>query len=138
MEDPKAVIAAGFEMLAPGGVMIVETPNLAAWDPRLFRKRYWGGWHCPRHWILYDDTTLRRAFEEAGFSIAATEYIFNPYCWLHSFQYGIRERWKMPRLARLFDVDILPSLVFAAGLDIVQKLLTRRTSNMRMIARKPA
>ena len=51
--DPPRVAERVARWLAPGGVFAVETPNLESLDARLFRERYWGGYHFPRHWHLY-------------------------------------------------------------------------------------
>ena len=47
--------------LRPGGHLFLETPNLDSLDARAFRRRYWGGYHLPRHFHLFDSRTLPRA-----------------------------------------------------------------------------
>jgi len=42
------------------GALVVETPNLDSWDARLFKETWWGGYHIPRHWTLFDANSLRR------------------------------------------------------------------------------
>ncbi len=136
--DPAASIAKSFELLRPGGALIMETPNLDAWDARLFRRRYWGGWHAPRHWNLFTPATLGRCVEEAGLQLTEVTHILSPFSWLHSIQYLLRERFGWERLGRLFDVDNLLPLCLASGVDLVQRGVTGRTANMRLVAIKPA
>lgn len=135
--DPGASIRKSFELLRPGGVLIMETPSLDAWDARLFRRRYWGGWHAPRHWNLFTPASLGRCVEEAGFKVALITHVLSPFSWLHSVQYALRERFGFHRLGRWFDVDRLLPLSIASGIDLLQLVLTGKTANMRVVAQKP-
>jgi len=64
--DPVAFLSAARALLRPGGVVWIATPNLAAAGHR----RYGADWvHLdpPRHLVLFEDASLRRALEAAGF-----------------------------------------------------------------------
>lgn len=52
--DPGEVLRRLAGLLSPNGVILVKTPNVDSLDARLFRHRDWGGYHCPRHWVLFD------------------------------------------------------------------------------------
>jgi SAM-dependent methyltransferase len=65
--DPIATLRRAFDLLAPGGVVFGETPNIDCWDFRLF-GRYWGALHFPRHLAFFTERTLRRAFRQVGFA----------------------------------------------------------------------
>jgi len=138
VEDPAAAVLKAFNILRPGGVLILETPNLDSWDARLFSKRYWGGWHAPRHWNLFNSETLSRCVLKVGFDLAEVSYILSPFSWLHSIQYGLRERLGWKRMAQWFDVDHFVPLCAASSLDLIQLAFTRRTANMRLIVQKPS
>jgi len=134
---PSTVIRRSFELLAPGGVMIIETPSLEAWDAALFRRRYWGGWHCPRHWNVFTPKTLCRSLESAGFSIDSVVFILHAYGWLHSMQYLFVGQFGFKAFGRkVFAENFLPSLIVVTIIDLIQKLVRGRTSNMRVVARK--
>lgn len=137
LDDPFQVVACAFDLLQPGGVLIIETPSIEGWDAKLFQKRYWGGWHTPRHWNLYDQHTLEFLLKKHGFEIVETTYLLSPNFWLQSLHHLIVDRLAMPRLARFFDVSFLPALVIATGVDYIQKSLHNRTSNFRIVGRKP-
>lgn len=137
LEDPAFAVAKAYEMLAPGGVLCVETPCVDSWDARLFRERYWGGWHTPRHWVLYEEKTLKALMRSRGFEVVETSYLLSPNFWLQSLHHLILERWRKPRVAAYFDVSFLPLLAIASGLDVIQRLVSGRTSNFRMVGRKP-
>lgn len=72
--DPRAVLARVRACLAPGGRVLVKTPNVDAWDARLFRHRHWGGYHCPRHWVLFTRASFTRVAAEAGLAVARFGY----------------------------------------------------------------
>ena len=77
VEDPVAICARVFALLRPGGIFIVETPNLAGLDYRLFRGRCWGHYHFPRHWNLFSTASLQRMLTRAGFEIARSESLIS-------------------------------------------------------------
>nr|WP_277347985.1 class I SAM-dependent methyltransferase [Streptomyces sp. HNM0574] len=57
--DPAQVLHQASELLSDNGVLLVKTPNTATWDCRIFRHRNWGGFHCPRHFVLFTRDGLR-------------------------------------------------------------------------------
>lgn len=134
--NPAAFVAKAFEILAPGGSLIVETPCLEGWDFHLFNKRYWGGWHTPRHWNLFKKSTLRNLLVQNQFTVTEVTYILSPYSWLQSLRFYVSDRLKMPRLSKIFELNVLPAVVMACLVDIVQKMVTGKTSNIRMVGRK--
>ena len=52
--DPKAVLQKAKQLLSPGGIIILQTPNFKSLDARLFKDSNWGGYHCPRHWVIFN------------------------------------------------------------------------------------
>ncbi len=136
LDDPKLAIQKTYEYLSKNGVFILETPSAHSWDYSLFKKKYWGGWHCPRHWNIYRPETLTPLLVDSGFKIEKVEFILNPYAWLHSFQYFIKDRLGFPKLASLFQESVFLSTSFFSFIDLIQLKLFGRTSNMRIIARK--
>lgn len=138
LDDPRAVVGKAAELLRPGGVLLVETPSTDSWDARWFSPRYWGGWHCPRHWNLFTPRTLRQLFEREGLIVRETTFILSPYIWSHSVQNYVAEGLGWRRLAPVFSERVLPSLALFSLVDVVQRLVNGRTSNMRMVGGKPA
>jgi SAM-dependent methyltransferase len=148
VSDPALIARKSFASLNPGGLFIVETPNIDTADYRWFEKGNWGAYHIPRHWTLFDPQTLRRLGEAAGFRFK--EVIFNPapVHWVWSFHNAALERggW----IGRIGERLFAPLDAFGGGLkaflflgtftvfDLALKLFTGRTSNMMMIFEKPA
>jgi SAM-dependent methyltransferase len=137
LDDPSAAVIKAYDILKPGGVLFIETPSTDAWDYRLFRRRYWGGWHTPRHWHLFRVETLSDLVRRSGFEVVETKHILSPNFWLQSIHHFLGERVGTSRLARLFDVSVLPSLLAATAVDAIQVATTGRTSNFRLVAQKP-
>ena len=54
--DPVATVATIERLLAPGGVLYLETPNVGSLDARVWKQR-WGLIHYPRHLYLFDRDT---------------------------------------------------------------------------------
>lgn len=69
VKDPVGMLKKASAMLAPGGRILIKTPNYDALDARLFRHHNWGGYHCPRHWVLFDPESFRQATQKAGVEI---------------------------------------------------------------------
>lgn len=61
-------------LLKPGGRIWIKTPNFDSLDARLFRNRSWGGFHTPRHFVLFTRASLVRHCEAAGFEVLKCNY----------------------------------------------------------------
>lgn len=72
--DPMAVLRKAKQLLRPGGRIWIKTPNFDSLDARLFRNRSWGGYHTPRHFVLFTRDSLVRHCEAAGFKVAHCSY----------------------------------------------------------------
>ena len=72
--DPAAVLHKAKELLRPGGRIWIKTPNYDALDARIFKNRSWGGFHTPRHFVLFTKDSLIRHCEAAGFTVAYCAY----------------------------------------------------------------
>ena len=68
--DPKAFLAEVDRILAPGGYVVVVTPNIDGLQARLFRERWRSA--IADHLTLFSKRTLRRMLEESGFQILQT------------------------------------------------------------------
>lgn len=138
LEDPARCVEHAFGLLSPGGYLVLETPSVDSWDYKLFHRRYWGGWHIPRHWVLYDPSTLSDLARRSGFEVVEITHLLSPNFWLQSIHHMLLEKPRAKQFARFFDVSFLPALALASGLDVLQLAVRRKTSNFRLVARKPA
>lgn len=135
LDDPKAVIKKSYEILKKNGIIFIETPSLDGWDAKIFKSRYWGGWHFPRHWTLFTFETLKKMLEKEGFRVINKQYILSPNFWAQSLHHAAMEK-KIPQwIVNLFDCKNPFILSFFSAVDLFQ-ILFNHTSNMRVIAEK--
>ncbi|MDP9229220.1 MAG: class I SAM-dependent methyltransferase [Bacteroidota bacterium] len=74
ISNPEAVLQKIQKYLAPGGIILIKTPNIKSLDSRLFRKSYWGGLHCPRHWIIFSEKSFRKMLQGTNLEISSLKY----------------------------------------------------------------
>lgn len=68
LDHPVKNLAAAREILEPGGLLLIETPNIKSWPARIFRSR-WVTLDAPRHLNLFSPDNLCYALEQADFEI---------------------------------------------------------------------
>ena len=136
IDNPKKNIQKAFKILKENGVLVIETPDINSWDYKIFKKRYWSGWHAPRHWNILKNNFLIKLLEENGFVIIKNNHTANPYAWLHSLQYMLKYKYNMKKLSKYFDVNNFVLVVFFTILDFVQIFFSNKTSNSQIIAMK--
>ncbi|HLK58731.1 MAG TPA: class I SAM-dependent methyltransferase [Chthonomonadaceae bacterium] len=64
--DPIKTLRICYQILKPGGMLWMVTPNMAAAGHTLFGK-FWRGLEPPRHLVLFTAASLRQAMEQTGF-----------------------------------------------------------------------
>jgi 2-polyprenyl-3-methyl-5-hydroxy-6-metoxy-1,4-benzoquinol methylase len=66
--SPETSLQAARQLLAPNGLLLIETPNMAGWLPRLLGSHH--PWvRPPEHLTYFTPDTLRRLLEHTGFRI---------------------------------------------------------------------
>jgi len=66
--SPLQMLAAFQRILAPGGIIVGQTPDAGSLECRLFGD-HWLQWHLPQHLVVFDQPSLRRHAERAGFEV---------------------------------------------------------------------
>ena len=142
--DPIAFARRAAELLKPGGLFMFATPNVDSADVRGF-GRFWGGWHFPRHWTMYDATTAVQLAEQVGLRVEQVVYEVNPVFWNWTCHAWLRER----RGAAIADRTFPPVAIFQPSprsfvllsvftvVDIVLRALTGKTGSMQVELRRP-
>ena len=70
VEKPDEVLRGIHKLLKPGGKLVIVTDNTDSLDFRFFKKSYWGGYHFPRHWNLFNRNSLTKLAEKTDFEVA--------------------------------------------------------------------
>lgn len=138
VDAPSKVLERVATWMAPDGVLALETPNIDSWDARRFRDRWWGGYHTPRHWTLFDPETLEAMLRRHGFEPFAVRFQTGHSFWMYSFHHRLKfGDPPRPALAKFFHPlhSVLPLAAFTA-LDLLRGALGQRTSAMLVLARR--
>lgn len=121
--------------LPPGGRVLLETPNQGGIDFRLFRKRYWGGYHFPRHFHVFGVESLLRAVREAGLRVERHGFLPSGFG-IASVRnrLGLNSVERGPRLAEVLHMRNPMAVGLEVGLDLAAIALGRATSNQYVLA----
>lgn len=90
--DPLALLQQAGEGLAPDGRILVKTPNWDSLDARIFRHRSWGGYHCPRHWVLFTRDSFEQLARRAGLVVDRFAYTQGAPFWAASVLHWMTEQ----------------------------------------------
>jgi 2-polyprenyl-3-methyl-5-hydroxy-6-metoxy-1,4-benzoquinol methylase len=71
---PLAILRAAYELLVPGGKIVVAAPNIAGLPFRLF-GRSWFGLDLPRHLVHFTPITLALMLQTAGFRVDPVRFL---------------------------------------------------------------
>ena len=137
VDNPNIVIQNLTKFLKSDGHLAIETPNFKSMDARIFKKRFWGGYHFPRHWHLFCRQTLTQLIEQNGLVVVAVTFQTGHSFWLYSFHHILKYQFRLPRLAQLFDP--MSSKLFLVLFTLFDKLRAKigfETSSVLIIAQK--
>jgi 2-polyprenyl-3-methyl-5-hydroxy-6-metoxy-1,4-benzoquinol methylase len=68
VHDPLTILREAYQLLVPGGKLIVACPNIASWPFRWFGSN-WFGLDLPRHLVHFTPQTLTQMLAAAGFVV---------------------------------------------------------------------
>lgn len=135
VDNPKELLVKARSLLSPQGIVIIKTPNTDSLDARLFRHRNWGGYHCPRHWVLFSRENFARMVNEAGLKIQRFKYTQGAPFWTTSVLFALsRNKWIHVSNKRPVPSHPLyaPVNLCFAGMDLLRGQLAK-TSQMLII-----
>jgi len=135
VSDPDLIFKKTRELLSEQGVMLIKTPNTDSWDRRIFKNSYWGGLHCPRHWIIFNRESITKVIENSGMRIREFRYTQGAPQWTQSVlctlsQFGIFKITKQRPITQ--HPLTVPTLAFFAVFDFI-RLFFAKTSQMFLI-----
>jgi len=114
--DPRKTLCSINSAIRPDGLLLIKTPNTSSLNRQIFQKLYWGGYHAPRHWVLFNKTNFISLAEECGFVIESFRYTQGAPQWVASILGTIR-RYRPNRGNKpMYSHPLAPvlSLLFAA------------------------
>jgi len=139
LRDPQRAVTGLARKLAPGGLIIIDTPNRGGWDYEFFKKQHWGGYHIPRHFHLFRQDSLVKLIERAGLKVYHKGYLPSMGFWIISLRnkLGLNSIAAGSSFWEFLRYKNLPLSVFFIVLDTIRLKLGRETSNQVVIAQKP-
>lgn len=82
--NPVAFLRKCRDLILPGGVILIETPNTDCFGFRVLCKRHWGGYHAPRHFCLFSPRTFDVIADRIGCQVVKHDTRFIPNYWVWS------------------------------------------------------
>jgi len=131
---PLNTLKISHSLLASGGVVVGETPNMDSWDYSLFR-RYWGGYHTPRHLYLFNKNSLYALAERTGFHVKGIRSILQPAHWALSTQNMIQDTGLGSELRNGRAFYFTPLLLLFLPINLIQMAVSM-TSLVEFIFQK--
>jgi SAM-dependent methyltransferase len=96
VDDPVGVLMAVRSLLKPGGKVVIVTDNTDTPHFQLFKSRYWGGYHYPRHWNLFNPNTIRTLAQKTRMDVDSLTTIVSPVNWVYSLHCALVD-WRAPQ-----------------------------------------
>jgi hypothetical protein len=133
LADPGRILKLLNEIADDNAKLIIETPIYAGLIVALFPKKYWGGWHAPRHFSIFSEKTLERVLTLNGWNLTSKKYVPSPYQWLESLR-PIFRKVGIPEKYLNLNNFLLVSIFYT--FDLISVLIGRKSSNVQVIATK--
>jgi 2-polyprenyl-3-methyl-5-hydroxy-6-metoxy-1,4-benzoquinol methylase len=116
VENPGKTLDCIHAAMKPDGILLVKTPNTLSLNRRLFEGLYWGGYHAPRHWILFNKQSFSRLAVDCGFHIENFRYTQGTPQWVASILGSAELRFPGRKRRPMYANPYAPmlSLMFAA------------------------
>ena len=89
--DPAMILKKAGKLLSKSGIIIIQTPNYQSLDARIFRNASWGGYHCPRHWIIFNKKSFLNLAESCWLNPAHFNYTQGAAFWTVSILHKLQQ-----------------------------------------------
>lgn len=136
--DPLAVMKKISDILKPGGVVLIKTPNYDSLDVNVYRHKNWGGYHCPRHWVLFRKESFQKLADASGLKITDFSYTQGAPFWAVSVLASLHRKGMVKLSAdkpAFMHPLYAPLLGIFAAFDLLRKPFAK-TSQMFVILSK--
>ncbi len=136
VDKPDEVLKGIFKLLKPGGKLLIVTDNTDSLDFKIFKKQFWGGYHFPRHWNLFNGRSLAMLADKTGYEVDRIGTQVSPVNWVYTIHNWLVHKKAAPWLINRFTLKSTFSLSVFTILDMVLQKF-RRGALMRVILKKP-
>jgi SAM-dependent methyltransferase len=137
---PAETLRSLFRRLRPGGLILIDTPEWGSLDYRLFRNRYWGAYHFPRHFNIFSARSLRQLVTGCGFEVVEHRSLPSPAFWIISLRnaLGLDSCRRSRSAFEVLSSRSVPVVALAVMFDKMRCAIGGRTSNQSIVIRRPA
>lgn len=139
VDNPIEILSKARGLLKVGGRVIVKTPNHDSLDSRIFRNTYWGGLHCPRHWVLFTPESFSLAAEASNLKICQLSLTQGAPFWAWSIV-AILNKFNLLNINREQPIPLHPLIgplqVIFAGFDFIRKPFFRTSQMFVLLGHK--
>jgi 2-polyprenyl-3-methyl-5-hydroxy-6-metoxy-1,4-benzoquinol methylase len=139
--NPLSVLQKAGSLLAPGGIIVIKTPNTVSWDARLYKRSYWGGLHCPRHWVIFSEKSFRILLGSTQLKIKKLEYTQGAPFWAFSIIAALYRK-RMVRISAqkpiIFHWLFAPLSAIFAVFDFVRKPFAKTSQMFILLGKEDA
>ena len=123
VENPASVFKNLAGLLTQHGKVVIQTPNTRTLDRYIFQNSYWGGYHCPRHWVLFNKENFPLAVKGSGLRASQIKYTQGASQWAASVL-GVLAQRGLIRIDREHPMHrhflASPLLAFFAAVDFIR------------------
>lgn len=136
VRSPGQLIEKAASLLTDHGIIIIKTPNANCFDARLFRTSYWGGLHCPRHWIIFTRASFRHILNGTNLNIQSIKFTQGAAFWAYSIINLFRKKEIRLKKKPLLESPFFPVLsIFFVVVDTCRSLFSQ-TAQMFIILKR--
>jgi len=134
LDSVKDIVNKAQKLLSKDGILFIETPCMKGLDYLLFKEKYWGGWHFPRHWTIFNDNSLSNLIELNNFKTIEKKFLASPSFWTQSFHHYFLDK-SYKNIAKFFTIKNPFNLIVFTFIDLILSKFSF-TSNMRLVFKK--
>ena len=133
VSNPRLFLDFLYSQLDSGGYLVVETPSSSGILFNTIIRKYWGGWHAPRHFLIFDRISLINLCAEAGFQVDSVKYIPSPFQWIETFRALIGKKSKFNKYLHLGNFLMVAVVYLIDSMAIALKF---KSSNVKIVLKK--
>jgi hypothetical protein len=137
VENPSQFLDTIQSNLSSDGVAVIQTPNYKALDFKIFRRTYWGGFHTPRHFYLFNHESLVKLIESSGLKVESQKFIPAGPFWAFSIISWFRTKFRMKSFGPLYKSSFfIPLVLCLSAFDFSRSFIKVKTSQQWLVVSK--
>ena len=125
LADPATVLRSVQRILVPGGRLLLVTDNTGSIDFTIAKRRHWGGYHFPRHWYLFNASSLRLLARQCGFTVDTLGTMMSPVNWVYSARNALDDWGASREIVDRLSLESPLALAAGTAFDTLHQLVGR-------------